>query len=75
MKNKVKKIFNSKDEFDIYKSNNKIYVINNINYSLVNTDSIYSEIQEYSIYKYTKCYYDDTGPSQDSNWNTVNDPN
>ena len=44
MKNKVKKIFNSKNEFDNYRKNNKVYIINNISYSLINASSIYSEI-------------------------------
>ena len=27
------------------------------------------------MYKYTQCYYDITGPGEDSNWNTASDPN
>ena len=75
MKNKVKRAFNSQTEFNNYKNTNKIYIINNINYSLITNSSVYSEIQEYAMYKYTQCYYDITGPGEDSNWNTVSDPN
>lgn len=75
MKNKVKRMFNSQTEFNNYKNTNKIYIINNISYSLITNSSVYSEIQEYAIYKYTQCYYDITGPGEDSNWNTASDPN
>lgn len=75
MKNKVKRMFNSQTEFNNYKNTNKIYIINNISYSLITNSSVYSEIQEYAMYKYTQCYYDITGPGEDSNWNTANDPN
>ena len=75
MKNKVKRAFNSQTEFNNYKNTNKIYIINNINYSLITNSSVYSEIQEYAMYKYTQCYYDITGPGEDSNWNTASDPN
>ncbi len=75
MKNKVKRVFNSQTEFNNYKNTNKIYIINNINYSLITNSSVYSEIQEYAMYKYTQCYYDITGPGKDSNWNTASDPN
>lgn len=75
MKNKVKRIFNSQTEFNNYKNTNKIYITNNISYSLITSGSIYSEIQEYAIYKYTQCYYDITGPGENSNWNTASDPN
>ena len=75
MKNKVKRVFNSQAEFNNYKNTNKIYIINNISYSLITNSSVYSEIQEYAMYKYTQCYYDITGPGEDSNWNTASDPN
>ena len=75
MKNKVKRVFNSQTEFNNYKNTNKIYIINNISYSLITNSSVYSEIQEYAMYKYTQCYYDITGPGEDSNWNTASDPN
>ena len=75
MKNKVKRAFNSQTEFNNYKNTNKIYIINNISYSLITNSSVYSEIQEYAMYKYTQCYYDITGPGEDSNWNTASDPN
>ena len=75
MKNKVKRMFNSQTEFNNYKNTNKIYIINNISYSLITNSSVYSEIQEYAMYKYTQCYYDITGPGEDSNWNTASDPN
>lgn len=75
MKNKVKRVFNSQTEFNNYKNTNKIYLINNISYSLITNSSVYSEIQEYAMYKYTQCYYDITGPGEDSNWNTASDPN
>ena len=74
MKNKVKRAFNSQTEFNNYKNTNKIYIINNISYSLITNSSVYSEIQEYAMYKYTQCYYDITGPGEDSNWNTASDP-
>lgn len=74
MKNKVKRVFNSQTEFNNYKNTNKIYIINNISYSLITNSSVYSEIQEYAMYKYTQCYYDITGPGEDSNWNTASDP-
>ena len=75
MKNKVKKIFNTKDEFDKYKNNYKVYIINNINYTQIISSSIFYETQIYAIYKYTQCYYDITGPEKNSNWNTASDPN
>lgn len=75
MKNKVKRMFNSQTEFNNYKNTNKIYIINNVSYSLITNSSVYSEIQEYAMYKYTQCYYDITGPGEDSNWNTASDPN